>query len=95
MEWTRFGRLDTRDFAPADRYLEDTGADAQLRSVLARDPRNRDSFCSSWKGATQAPIPSRLSQLVQLGRLDWCASATAAAVERHPRERRRVCHGSA
>ena len=81
MEWTRFGRLDTRDFAPADRYLEDTGADAQLRSVLARDPRNRDSFCSSWKGATQAPIPSRLSQLVQLGRLGWCTSATAAEIE--------------
>ena len=57
--------LDTRDFAPADRYLEDTGADAaaaQLRSVLARDPRNRETTvmsAASLLGAYRYPRVTR------------------------------------
>jgi type IV secretion system protein VirD4 len=42
--------LDMRDFAPADAYLQEIGADAaaaQLRSVLARDPRNRETTVMS------------------------------------------------
>ncbi len=42
--------LDTRDFAPADDYLDEVGAHpaaAQLRSVLARDPRNRETTVMS------------------------------------------------
>ena len=42
--------LDTRDFAPADGHLDEIGAHAaatQLRSVLARDPRNRETTVMS------------------------------------------------
>jgi type IV secretion system protein VirD4 len=42
--------LDTRDFAPADHLLDESGALAaasQLRGVLARDPRNRETTVMS------------------------------------------------
>jgi type IV secretory pathway TraG/TraD family ATPase VirD4 len=42
--------LDTRDFSPANTYLDDVGASAaasQLHGVLARDPRNRETTVMS------------------------------------------------